>query len=484
MIDSPITNKEKRQRSAAGDDIHRSLPSSSDAEMGLLCSILLLPDEVLQACDERGVTSEWFHFPAHGLIFEFCQAIRRAHIPLDFICLTQQLRDGGKLDEVGGAAFITGLFTFLPTASNASHYTEIVAEKFAGRQLIRTCTEFAGRAYDEQDRIGELIDEAQAAILKINRPDSTGTETITHIKPAAIEAVKAIEMIYDNRGGLVGLPTGFHALDRMTGGMQGPLLIVVAGRPSMGKSAFLWAIAEHLAVDLRKPVLGFSLEMTFKELATRMICGRAKVNLQRVRDGYLKHAQINVTLPAAVTSVAQAPIFVDETPGISIQELRTRVRRFIRAHPDTAAVFVDYLQIAKSTTKQAQTNRALEIGDISGGLKNLAKEIGRPVIVGAQINRDNDGANSKPKLSNLRESGSIEQDADWVIMLHRKWYYTRDDEDKGQATVDLAKQRNGPVGDFPMVFKDELGRFENNEGEELYSNDARHRQGATQEELV
>lgn len=476
---TPATPEKKTTRPPRthAPETHRMLPQSKDAEMGVLGCILLLPDTVLSQCEERGMTSEWFHFPAHATIFEFCVAMRTAKMPLDFITLTQHLANSERLAECGGAAFVTELFTFLPTAASSAYYIEILAEKHAARRLIQTCTEFVSRCYEEQDRTGELIDEAQAAILAINRPDSTGTETIQHIKQGAIEAVAAIQQTYECRGGLVGLPSGFHGLDRMTGGMQGPLLVVVAGRPSMGKSAFLWNVAEHIAVTLRKPVLGFSLEMTVKELATRMVCARAKVNLQRVRDGYLSQHQVAKTLPNAVSSVAGAPIYLDETPGLSIQELRVRARRFVRAHPDTAAIFVDYLQIMKSTTRQAQGNRAMEIADISGGLKNLAKELGRPIIVGAQINRDSDGAAQKPKLSNLRESGSIEQDADWVIILHRKWYYTRDDDDKGKASVDLAKQRNGPVGDFPLVFVDELGRFENNPGEELYSNDARRRQG-------
>jgi len=462
-------------------DTHRLLPQSADAEQGLLCSIILRPQDVLSLCDDRGVTAEWFHIPAHQTIFEILRVMGVARMPIDPVTLSQALRDQQQLDPCGGAAFIAQLFTFLPTAANAAYYLDIVAKMHVARQLIRVCTDFAGRAYEQAD-IGELLDEAQAAILTLNRPDADASqEHIKHIRTGVLAALTAIEETYHARGGVVGLRTGFHQFDRETGGLRGPQLVIIGGRPSMGKTALAMNMAENIAVDAGKPVLIFSLEMNIQELAARMICGRARVNLQRVRDGYLSKAQIDIRMPEAQAAICAAPLYVDETAGISIQQLRPRVRRFIRKFPETACVVIDYLQLMKSSTRRGQDNRALEVAEISGGLKNLAKEIDRPIIVGAQLNRDNDGANQPPKLSNLRESGSIEQDADIVILLHRRHYYTKADEDKGKATADLAKQRNGPTGPIEVVFNAELARFENPEGQELYSNDMSKRQKTEEE---
>jgi replicative DNA helicase len=458
-------------------DAHRMLPQSADAEKGLICSAILRPADVLSLCEDRGVSADWFHIPAHALVFEILRVMQVARMPVDLITLTQALRENEWLDQVGGAAYVTELFTFLPTAANAAHYLETVAKKHCARRLIATCTEYAGRAYEESGEIGELLDEAQAAILALNRPDADASqESIQHIKTGVLDALTAIEETYHTKGGVVGLRTGFHQIDRMTGGLRGPQLVIIGGRPSMGKTALAMNMAEYIAVEGKKPVLVFSLEMNITELASRIICGRAKVNLQRVRDGFMSKEQIDTRLPAAVKDVVGAPIYVDETAGISIQQLRPRVRRFIKKYPDTACVVIDYLQLMKSATRRGQENRNQEVSEISGGLKNLAKEINRPIIVGAQLNRDNDGANNPPKLSNLRESGSIEQDADLAILLHRRHYYTKDDEDKGKATADLAKQRNGPTGKIELVFNAELARFENPEGQEFYSNDPTKRQ--------
>lgn len=480
----------KKRKGAAGDrtpdrflpDIHRLLPQDANAERALLGSWLLAPAEIAALCEDRGANDGWFHLPAHGLIFSHLKAMTGAGMKIDIVTLTAVMREQETLEAAGGAAYITELFTFMPTATNAAYYLAILADMFARRETIRVCSEFCARAYEANEPTGDLVDELQTQVLAINRPDADAAkEHIEHIKRGVLEALAGIEETYMTRGGVVGLRTGFHQLDRMTGGMRGPILIVIAGRPSMGKSALLWNIAEYLAIESKLPVLGFSLEMNMTELASRMICGRAKVNLQRVRDGFLSHEQMTQTMPRAVQSVAGSPIYIDETAGISIQELRVRVRRFIRKNPKTAAVFIDYLQLMSSTSKRAKENRALEIAEISGGLKKLAKEINRPIVTCAQLNRDNDGANALPKLSNLRESGSIEQDADWAILLHRRHYYTKADEDLGKASADLAKQRNGPTGLMELKFNGELARFENPEGQTLYSNDDQRRQGAQAE---
>lgn len=458
------------------------MPQSAQAEIGLIASFLLDPHFVAGLCEERNCLPDWFYVPANASIYEALIGMRAMKKPIDFITLTETLRELGMLDECGGASRITELFTLLPTAANAAYYLDTLAERYSLRRLIQVCTEFVKRAYDETENAGQLVDEAQTEILRLTRPDSGGMESVKHIKEGVVHAIANIDQTYHSRGGVVGLRTGFHQLDRMTGGLRNGQLVIVAGRPSMGKSAFAWNIGEFVSIDRGQPVLGFSLEMNLMELASRMVCGRARVNLQRVRDGYLSKHQIDQTLPAAATAVAAAPIYIDETPGLSIQELRARARRFLKKFPQTACIIVDYLQLMKSSTRRGQENRALEIAEISGGLKNLAKELNIPIIAGAQLNRDNDGPNQKPKLSNLRESGSIEQDADVVLLLHRKHYYTKADEDKGKASADLGKQRNGPTGEIQLVFVDELGRFENPEGQTLYSNDPTKRQGHEEDE--
>jgi replicative DNA helicase len=263
----------------------------------------------------------------------------------------------------------------------------------------------------------------------------------------------------------------------MTGGAKSEEMIVVAARPSMGKSSLLMGIAEHVSIECGKGVLVFSLEMNYVQLAQRAVLGRAHINIQRVRDGFFSRDQFDRTLPKSSQEVAAAPIWIDDTPGLSIQELRARARRFVKAHPEVKAIFVDYLQLLRSTTRRNNENREREIAEISGGLKVLARQLKMPVFTAAQLNRENDGANSKPKLSNLRESGTIEQDADVVLLLHRRYYYTEDAEDRGKATVFLAKQRNGPTGEVELTFWDEFARFENPANEALYSNDPRKRQG-------
>lgn len=474
MSTEPEFPRQKKERRYSPDP-HRLLPQATDAERGVLSSMLIGNHDVRADLLER-LTRDHFATPAHGTIFEAMSAMVAAGKPLDFIALTVHLRDAGVLEACGGAYLITELSTELPTAANAGHYAEILEEKKTLRDIIEVATRFAGRAYDEQDQVAALREEFAAEAGAIGETKSDDAN-IKPLKSGLTAAFSMIEQTYHTRGGVVGLPTGLHQLDRMTGGLRNGQLVVIAGRPSMGKSALLWNMAEHISVECGLPCLCFSLEMNEEEVASRMLCGRAKVNLQRIRDGFLSQDQVNRTLPQALEQLATAPVWLDDTPGISIQTLRRKARRFVRRQPKTAAIVIDYLQLMCSTTKRAQENRVLEVGEISGGLKKLARELNRPVIVAAQLNRENDGPKNKPKLSNLRESGSIEQDADVAILLHRAHYYTHDAEDEGKAVAILAKQRNGPTGEIELKFDNALARFTNPEGQNLYSNDPAHRQG-------
>jgi replicative DNA helicase len=288
---------------------------------------------------------------------------------------------------------------------------------------------------------------------------------IVATKDLVMAAIEQIEKLYENRGSVTGIPTGFVELDRMTSGLHPAEMVVIAARPSMGKTALAMNIAEHVAMNVGKPVAVFSLEMSSQQLVQRLLCSRAKVDLQRVRNGFLSERDFP-SLTAAAAKLAAAKMFIDDTPGLSIMELRAKARR-MKSQYDVRLIVIDYLQLLRSTSRRAQDNRQLEISEISGGIKALAKELDLPIIVVAQLNRQPDTRakeGGRPRLSDLRESGSIEQDADVVGLLVRPEYYETDDDAKqekaGEAELIVAKQRNGPTGDVPLIFLKEYTRFE------------------------
>jgi replicative DNA helicase len=446
-------------------DIHRLLPQAPDAERGVLSSFLLAPREIGGLCAEKQIKPEHFHLPAHSQIYAVLMELWDANKPIDFITLTQVLRDRGQLDQAGGAAAITELFTFLPTAANAGYYVEILEEKFTLREIIKVCTEYAARSYDEQDDVPNLLNDVEAKIFAIAQ-DRFKDKTAS-MKDQVMQAIHAIEELYERRGKITGLPTGLAEFDKMTDGLHRAEMIVIAARPSMGKTALAMNIAEHIALEAGLPIAVFSLEMSTSQLVQRLLCSRARVNLGSVRNGFLTERDFPA-LTHAAAKLADSKIFIDDTPGLSILELRAKSRRLKSQH-DIQAIFIDYLQLLRSTSRRAQDNRQLEIAEISSGLKGLAKELNIPIVVLAQLNRNPEGrtgaALGRPRLSDLRESGSIEQDADVVGLLVREEYYADTEEDKkeaeGKATLIIAKQRNGPVGDVPLTFLKEFTRFEN-----------------------
>lgn len=446
-------------------DPHRLLPQSPDGEKGILSSLLIHPKEIAPLCAERGVTREHFAIPAHGMIYERIMRMSDRDEKIDFITLGQSLKDDNLLDICGGNAYTTDLFTFLPTAANADHYIEIVTEKYLLREAIKVATEYAGRAYDEQADPDGLVERFEQSVFAIrNRRIARANKSARQL---VVEAITQVQEVYDRRGSISGISTGFSRLDHITDGMHGAEMIVLAARPSMGKTALAMNIAEHVCVDLGKSVAVFSLEMTATQLMTRMLCSRAHVNLARVRDGHLAERDFPA-LQVAASALSDAGLHIDDSSGLTIQELRGRARRMKQQH-DIAAVFVDYLQLVKSTSKQSQENRQQEVAEVSGGMKAMAKELNVPVIVLCQIGRDFDrratgGVAPRPRMSDLRESGAIEQDADLIAFLTRDEFYAENDEQRdelsGQATLTIAKQRNGPLGDVPLTFLKEFTRFE------------------------
>lgn len=448
---------------STGKDVPRSLPFSEDGEKGVLCSLLLSPREVSDLCVLR-LRPDAFYIPAHQIIYNLVIEFSDKSKPIDFVSLKQGLKDRNQLEEIGGPEFLSSLYSFVPTAANAAYYIEIVREKYLLRRLILTCNKLASQCYDPQEEIEPLLDDAEKEIFAI-----TGEHVTTEMastKELVMEAIEQIERLYENRGSVTGLATGFIELDRMTSGLHPSEMIVIAARPSMGKTALAMNIAEHVAMDVGKPVAVFSLEMSSQQLVQRLLCSRAKVDLQKVRNGFLSERDFpNLTTAAA--RLAAAKMFIDDTPGLTITELRAKARRMKSQH-DIQLIIVDYLQLLRSTTRRAQDNRQLEISEISGGIKALAKELNLPIIVIAQLNRQPDARaqqGGRPRLSDLRESGSIEQDADLVGLLVRPEYYETDEDAKqekaGEAELIIAKQRNGPTGDVPLTFLKEFTRFEN-----------------------
>jgi replicative DNA helicase len=444
----------------SAQDVHRTPPHSVEAEQGVLGSMLISPRETIAECVEK-INEEYFYVPAHRTIYDVLVDLWNTRQGIDLITFTQVLRDRNLLDSVGGAAFVTNLFTFVPTAANVQYYLEIVRDKYILRQIISAATESVRRAYEEQEEVDSLLDEVEQKIFDVGEDRFKGK--MLSMKDHAMQAIETIERLYERKGSITGISTGFVEFDRMTSGLHPSEMVVIAARPSMGKTALAMNIAEYVAINEKLAVGVFSLEMSSQQLVQRMLCSRARVNLQRVRDGFLGERDFP-SLTAAASKLAEARIFIDDSASLSILELRAKARR-LKAQQDVSLIIVDYLQLLRSTTRRAQDNRQLEISEISAGLKALAKDLKIPVIVVAQLNRQPEQrTGGKPRLSDLRESGSIEQDADLVGLLVRPELYEEDEEARvekaGEAELIIAKQRNGPVGEIPLTFLKEYTRFE------------------------
>src|SRR2546429_2666974 len=366
----------------SAQDVHRTPPHSVEAEQGVLGSMLISPRDTIAECVEK-INEEYFYVPAHQSIYTILVELWNAGQGIDLITFTQVLRDRNVLDAIGGAAFVTSLFTFVPTAANVGYYLEIVRDKYILRSIIAASTESVRRAYEEQDEVGNLLDEVEQRIFAVGEDRFKGQ--MLSMKDQVMEAIESIEKLYERKGGITGISTGFVEFDRMTSGMHPSEMIVIAARPSMGKTALAMNIAEHASINEKLPVGVFRLEMSSQQLVQRLLCSRARVNLQKVRDGFLGERDFP-SLTAAASKLAEAKIFIDDSASLSILELQAKARR-LKAQQDVRLIIVDYLQLLRSTSRRAQDNRQLEISDISAGLKGLAKELKIPIVVVAQLNR-------------------------------------------------------------------------------------------------
>ena len=459
----PRRNGHAAAKPAASSDAHRTLPQNVEAEKALLGSILLAPRDVLNECAEQ-IAEETFYSPAHGSIYRVLLEMWSANQQVDVITLTNRLRDLNLLDSVGGPGAVTELYGYVPTAANASHYLDIVVEKSLLRRMITACTSSAARCYEEQGDVPQLLDDVEREIFTIG--ETRFRKSAPDMRDEVFTALENIEKMYQQRGRISGLATGFNVFDQMTDGLHSGEMIIVAARPSMGKTALAMNIVEHVALNLEepKPVGVFSLEMSTQQLVQRMLCSRARVNMKKIRSGMLARAE-HGKLNDAAAALSESKIFIDDTPSLTILELRAKARRMRDRHR-IELIAIDYLQLCRSTSRRGQDNRQIEISEISAGIKGLAKELEIPIIVLAQLNRQPEQrGGGKPRMSDLRESGSLEQDADLVALLVRPEVYEEDEDAKsdlaGKAELIIAKQRNGPIGEVPLTFIKEYTRFEN-----------------------
>ncbi len=459
----PRRQKTSSATAALAPRLERLPPHSIEAEQGVLGSVLLSPNECMGECIEKFKSGEEvFYDLRHRTIFKTLADMYDQREAIDVITLHQRLKDKQLLEQVGGLSYLSGLPDAVPSAANLGYYLDIVQEKFLLRRMIQVCTDVVGRVYEHEGEVDALMDEVERDILRIS--ESRVQVHTNTIKELVKKAINTIEDFHQRQGTLTGIGTGFPDLDKMTSGLHSGEMIVIAARPSMGKTSLAMNIAEHVAIEEGLPVGVFSLEMTSESLVLRMLCSRSRVNLRNVREGFLAERDFP-KLTGSAGKLAKAPLFIDDSSALSILQLRAKARRMHQQYGIKLFV-IDYLQLLHSTSRRAE-NRQQEIADISNGIKALAKELNVPVIVLSQLNRELEREkNRKPRLSDLRESGAIEQDADLVGLLYKP---NSDDDESGATAAEdealpvnllVAKQRNGPTGDINLTFLKSYTRFE------------------------
>lgn len=452
--------KGRRSRGQLRDPstIDRLPPHSIESEQGILGCCLLNPNESVGECvDKLGETPEPMYDLRHKAIYEVLVEMYDRKQPIDLITVQQHLKDKHQLESVGGLAYLSALPDSVPSAANLEYYIEIVRAKFVLRKMILTCTEVVGRIYEHEGEVDVLLDEVERDIFKIS--ESRVSAQAIGVKQLVHNAIETIERYHNRQGLVTGLSTGFADLDKMTAGLNPAEMIVIAGRPSAGKTSLAMNIAEHVCIDQKIPVGVFSLEMTAESLILRMLCSRSRVNLRNIREGFLAERDLP-KLTGAAGKLSNAPLHIDETSGLTILQLRAKARRMVQQYGIKLLV-IDYLQLMRSANPKA---KKLEVvAEVSNGIKSLAKELKLPIIALSAMSRLFDREKRKPQMADLKESGDIEQDADTIGMLYKP---SRDDEDDGverdaiPVNLLIAKQRHGPTGDINLTFLKSYTRFE------------------------
>ena len=446
------------------DGVERLPPQAVEAEAAVLGAMLLEPDAisiVLEILDDTA-----FYREANRKIYNAIIALYDRNEPNDLITLSEELERRQELGSVGGSFYLAGLVDSVSTAANVEYHARIVLEKSQGRKLINVATQIASRAYESSENTADLLDEAEQMVFSLSQRNARSG--FTQLNPILHDTFENIEKLHEQDSTVTGVPTGFTRLDEMTAGFQRGDLVIIAARPAMGKTALCLNIIRHVAVEAQVGVGLFSLEMTSHQLAQRMLCSEARVDSHLMRTGRLPgDAWSNLSI--AVGALATAPVYIDETPALSVTEMRSRARRLMSEHNDIGLLAVDYMQLMRGPNDAE--NRQQEISAISRNLKALAKELNVPVVALSQLSRavETRGGDGRPQLSDLRESGAIEQDADVVIFIYRPVRYGDGEEhEENKAEIIIGKQRNGPVGTVDLVFVDRFARFEN---PELYHDD-------------
>ena len=451
------------ERSDPQVDSLRIPPNSIEAEQSVLGGLLLDNSAWDKIADF--VSPEDFYRYDHRLIFQHIARLISGSRPADVITVFESLSSANKADEIGGISYLNALAQNTPSAANIRRYAEIVRDRGILRKLISVSDEISGSAFNPQGKeVKQMLDEAESKIFAIAEEGSRGTQGFQEIQPLLTQVVERIDELYnrENPNDITGVPTGFVDLDRMTSGLQPGDLIIVAGRPSMGKTAFSVNIGEHVSTDSGLPVAIFSMEMGGSQLAMRMLGSVGRLDQHRLRTGRLNDEDWP-RLTHAIQKLNDAQIFIDETPALSSIELRARSRRLARQCGTLGLIIVDYLQLMSANSPGE--NRATEISEISRNLKGLAKELNCPVIALSQLNRSlEQRPNKRPVMSDLRESGAIEQDADLILFIYRDEVYNPDSPEKGMAEIIIGKQRNGPIGSVRMTFLGQFTKFENYTG--------------------
>ena len=430
-------------------------PQNLDAEASLLGAILIDVDAIVRIADKIG--SNDFYDERHQRIYEAMQKLYEKHSPIDVLTLSNQLKDNGLLDTVGGAAYLTELTNYVPTAAHAENYADIVSQKAIRSRLIKASQDITGLGFDESKAVQELIEEAETQLFQVSQQHVK--QDISSIEDILAESFERLDDLHKDKGKIRGVPTGFKDLDNILAGLQRSDLIILAARPSMGKTALSLNLAHSVATKANQPVLVFSLEMSKEQLVDRMLSMESGVDAWNIRTGNLSDADFE-KIGQAMGTLSEAPIYIDDSPGITVSDMRTKARRE-QHQRQLGLIVVDYLQLMSGGSRfGGDGNRVQEISEISRGLKAVARELNVPVIALSQLSRSVESRSPQiPQLADLRESGSIEQDADVVAFIYREDYYNPDTDRKNITDIFIKKHRNGPTGNIELYFDKEKQRF-------------------------
>jgi replicative DNA helicase len=435
-------------------------PQSLEAEESVLGSILL-DNQAINTCMER-IRAEDFYKSAHQTIYEAMATLSDRREPIDIVTLGQQLRAMGQLENVGGAPTLSYLASSVPNAANVAYYARVIKEMAIRRRLIHESNDIITSAFNLEGELEDFLDGTEQRILAVS--DFRINASFHRVGDVVQDSIRLVEKLYDQKEPVTGVATGLDKLDKLTAGFQASDLVIVAARPSMGKTALTLGWAQYVGIYVRRPVAFFSLEMSKEQLVLRMLCSESRINNSKVRTGDLSERDFARIVDGA-SRISDAEIFIDDTPALTITELRAKARRLHRDHP-LGMIVVDYLQLLRSPAYSH--SREQEISDISRSLKALAKELNVPVIALSQLNRSVESRNDKrPMMSDLRESGAIEQDADLIMFIYRDEVYNKESADKGVAEIIISKQRSGPTGAVRVAFSAECTRFDNLEETEF-----------------